>query len=435
MATSDQARRPARLMASPPAYDAGDRRVQHVARSAWPGDRHARPHGHPPAWLRLDAQVRRPPTRAGRACSRAAAPRDAAASKPRPSSDTSATSASSRPVSRTRTLAGDRECFVAFCRASRLQKYTAVSTSRGTGRCRALRPPPGRGAVAAAASSAAATPARASTLGRCRARGRQRLDGRLGRGRLRGQQRGRALRARRPARVCASRRFTASATRCCWAPSWMSRSSRCRSTSCAVTSRSRTDVPPPPRRQLGRPLAPARHATGRPACTRPAWAARPSNSRTSTGVSGRPCSCRPAGRRAPLRPADDRHLAPHGTGAACGGEPLLSASMARSPRALSRSARSPRPAPSARRVPSASTSPCGRAAPRRRRSRSPSRRSCSARRTARAGSRCTHRPREALQPRICTGSKPKATTAVATIDRPTCGESVGRSARRRRAPR
>ena len=36
----------------------------------------------------------------------------------------------------------------------------------------------------------------------------------------------------RASSVRASRRFTASATRCCWAPSWMSRSSRRRSSSC-----------------------------------------------------------------------------------------------------------------------------------------------------------------------------------------------------------
>ena len=43
----------------------------------------------------------------------------------------------------------------------------------------------------------------------------------------------------RDATVCASRRLTTSATRCCWAPSWMSRSRRRRSASRASTRRRR----------------------------------------------------------------------------------------------------------------------------------------------------------------------------------------------------
>ncbi len=67
----------------------------------------------------------------------------------------------------------------------------------------------------------------------------QRLDRLPGRAGLGCEQRGTARSGRRRATVSASRRLTASATRCCCAPSWMSRSSRRRSASWVSISRSR----------------------------------------------------------------------------------------------------------------------------------------------------------------------------------------------------
>ena len=66
--------------------------------------------------------------------------------------------------------------------------------------------------------------------------------------------------------LAASRRFTASATRCCWAPSWMSRSSRAALVVLSVDQplAGRAQLVGPGR-QLGQPLLAARRAAARPA--------------------------------------------------------------------------------------------------------------------------------------------------------------------------
>ena len=117
----------------------------------------------------------------------------------------------------------------------------------------------------------------------------QRLD--RGRGPHRPARRARRRRAsgERPATVWASRRLTARATRCCWAPSWMSRSSRRRSWSWVSMSRARDTFSSsgPPQQllvttfQLG-PKTGQAAAPDRPAPPDPL------NSRSSTAVSAIP---------------------------------------------------------------------------------------------------------------------------------------------------
>ena len=170
-------------------------------------------------------------------------------------------------------------------------------------------------------------------------------------GRRAARRRGRATRA---ASVAASRRFTASATRCCWAPSWMSRSSR---TPLGVL---RVDEPLArdpqllgARGELGQRGARARRGAGRRAAP-----ARPGRRARRTGAPRRRSAAR---RRAPARrarraarspcrtgkpPRPGRRPAPwsdHGTRRPGRGQHRLVADAR------------PRPAPTRRRCPSAST--------------------------------------------------------------------------------
>ena len=180
-------------------------------------------------------------TRSGRACWPARSrPASAAGSKPAPSSST----VNPRPVRPDPAGSpGCRlapACLAAFCTASRQQKYAAASTSGGyrpdvgVGR---PRPGPGgadgrpeRGARALVLQQRGVDPARQSD---------QRGHG-LGRAAASWAASSASARSgARPASVSARRRFTARATRCCWAPSWMSRSSRRRAASWASTSRCR----------------------------------------------------------------------------------------------------------------------------------------------------------------------------------------------------
>ena len=93
---------------------------------------------------------------------------------------------------------------------------------------------------ATADRSAAPRPSSASCLGIDPAgQGRQRLDRDQRRDRLLGEQPRAARSGERPTMVCASRRLTVRATRCCWAPSWRSRSRRLRSASWVSMRRSR----------------------------------------------------------------------------------------------------------------------------------------------------------------------------------------------------
>ena len=96
----------------------------------------------------------------------------------------------------------------------------------------------------------------------------------------------------RSASVCANRRLTASATRCCWAPSWMSRSSRRRSVSWASTSRCREERSSSARADSSAARCSSSTRRLAPRSTSPACAARPEKRRSSTEVSGTcACSC------------------------------------------------------------------------------------------------------------------------------------------------
>ena len=91
----------------------------------------------------------------------------------------------------------------------------------------------------------------------------------------------------RAVRVWARRRLTTRATRCCSAPSWMSRSRRRRSVSWVSTTPSARGLEVTGRGSPGRRhAAPGRCAVEHRRRTRPAWAARPANRRSSTGDSG-----------------------------------------------------------------------------------------------------------------------------------------------------
>ena len=76
-------------------------------------------------------------------------------------------------------------------------------------------------------------------------------------------------------RVWASRRFTARATRCCWAPSWTSRSSARRSLSCASTSRCRESRSSSARADSSAARRSSSARRRAPRSIRPAWSARP----------------------------------------------------------------------------------------------------------------------------------------------------------------
>ena len=161
------------------------------------------------------------------------------------------------------------------------------------------------------------------------------------------------------ARVSARRRFTASATRCCWAPSWMSRSSSRRSASCRSTSRSRDAAQlVGPRRQLGAPQLEL-GAQPCPAQDQPRLPGQP-REQALLDRGERACA------RAPGRPgrrAARRRAAPRATGGPA--TSAIDSGPARSPRAWPRAARS-RPASAGRRRPARpATTPrrCPRPAP------------------------------------------------------------------------
>ena len=183
-----------------------------------------------------------------------------------------------------------------FCSASSTQKYTAASISCG------YRPTPSRRPTTGSARPCAPGP-RAPRPAPCprgaAGRSRGQVAEVLERG-LRLAPRSRQQLARpspgRGRATCASRAFTASATSCCWAPSWMLRSRRRRSSSCAATIRwrearssstSRTfrrNSPPARRQVLGQLLLRRGHRIGRGHRTESAPRTSPW-SRTSTTVS------------------------------------------------------------------------------------------------------------------------------------------------------
>ena len=209
-----------------------------------------------------------------------------AGSKPRPSSDTSKLSPLSVSA-RVTTMRCAAACLTAFCSASRQPKYAARSAAAGQRRRTSACTVTGTGLAVAAARSAAAGPESVSTAGYRPTDSRSRVCTASSRA-------DRTVWAVACARggslvtsTFSSRRLTASATRCCWAPSWMSRSSRRRSSSSATRTRLRDST----RSRFRWSAAVTRDCrvwSNRVLSTRrPASSAASSSSRCSTGVAGR----------------------------------------------------------------------------------------------------------------------------------------------------
>ena len=348
-------------------------------------------------------------------------------SKPMPSSSTRKVSLPSRP----RGTPGSRlapECLAAFCTASRQQKYAAASTSAGTGRR-----PAARDLDRDRAGGDRRAQRRDQALGpswrRVDAAG-QRRPGRRSPRPPPAPARPAAPRPRsrdRGASVSASRRFTARATRCCWAPSWMSRSSRRRSASWASTRRWR-DVRSSSARaessstrcgELGAEPGAAQHRPGlggepgeqslldrgeRPVLVLPARRSTPSSS--PAWPTERPVPSRRRDR--PRVGVLAGRLAPGGQVAASAGQPpTTSHTCAHSAPVPSASTFAIRAGSSSRVV--AAGDGLG------------ERPQHVVRRRLAAVHRRRRRPRSS---RVCTGSKPSATTAVASTERATSGEDV-----------
>ena len=181
------------------------------------------------------------------------------------------------------------ECLEAFCTASRQLKYTAASTVRRAawhigGRERR----PGSGRTRRRRSARRPARHRSATAGTARGTARSGCRWSPGRPPPARRATGRPAPVTRVSSVWASRRLTNSAMTSCWAPSWMLRSSRCRSASCRVTRSRRAPRSSSVRRSSAASCCSS--SVRRPATRsiRPDCAASPANSRSSTGVSSCP---------------------------------------------------------------------------------------------------------------------------------------------------
>ena len=156
--------------------------------------------------------------------------------------------------------ARSRVALATFVSASATTKYAAASTGAG-GRSRSTSQLDGERRRVGQRRDAGPRPRSVRTRGGCRGRARAARRARRRAGRQARRAR-RGLRSPRPA--LRSRRSIASATSCCWAPSWRSRSIRRRAASAASTIRAReTPQLLHPRAQVGlQPLVLERERRG-----------------------------------------------------------------------------------------------------------------------------------------------------------------------------
>ena len=354
-------------------------------------------------------------------------------SKPAPSSWTrSRSTAFSGPARSSQTSTRwAPACLAAFCRASRQQKYSAASTCRDWRGTSSASIRTSTGLVTAAARRAGTSPSSSSSRGYMPLDRATRVSIVSSAARAWARSWAVARTGALVARVWASRRLTASATRCCCAPSWMSRSSRRRSSSWVWTSRSREARSSAARSasSASRWASSARSRALRSAS--PAWAARPANSRSSTGVSA---DRSPSWRRStpssspPWRTGRARRpgaVASRAPSRGSGGKPAPAAPVADGGQVAAGTSRSPTASHTwAHRalVPSASTRAI--------RSGSWSAGYSAATvaenrlRTSYGDGPCPRRRCTVASRRCCTGSNPSATITVARTDKVRSGESV-----------